>query len=244
MKKIMFLAFSLLIPAFQLPAQITAPGVNWQDSYSFERCNNLKIEFFAKNNELMRTLVYKIYYNTGGITATPGGLSIPKNNFAVLMDAPNKGADITTIFDMANEVAVQIFSSDLTESMYNAGRFKFPEGEDVKKLELVPTDETRTVAGHLCKKYTYTYKSIFGSVWITSEVKLPNDYGIFRAAKMAALHNTLSAEGFVMEMTSEDSRGGKTVMTTVSLETNESKTFTLPRSKVGTAINKVNFFTF
>lgn len=244
MKKVLLLSLILMMASARLSAQITAPGVNWQDSYSFERCNNLKIDFYAKNNELMRTLVYKIFYNSGGIATTPGGLNIPKNNFAVLMDAPNKGADITTIFDMANEVAVQIFSSDLPEPMYNAGRFKFPEGADIKKLELVPTDETRTIGGHVCKKFTYTYKSIFGSVWITSEVKLPNDYGIFRAAKMAALHNTLSAEGFVMEMTSEDSRGGKTVMTTVSLETNESKVFTLPRSKVGTAINKVNYFTF
>ena len=161
-----------------------------------------------------------------------------------MMDAPGKGGDMTTIFDMANEVAIQIFSSDSPEPMYNAGRFKFPEGADIKKLELVPTEETRTIAGHLCKKYTYTFKSIFGSVWITGEVKMPNDYGIFRAAKMAALHNTLSAEGFVMEMTTEDSRGGKTIMTTVSLETNESTTIKLPRSKVGTAMNKVNYFTF
>jgi hypothetical protein len=35
---------------------------------------------------------------------------------------------------------------------------------------------------------------------------------------MAALHNTLSAAGFVMEMTTEDDKGGKTLMTTVALK--------------------------
>ena len=232
MKTILLFTASLILSLSQLSGQITMPGVKFSDSYSFDKCNNMKIEFYAKNNELMRTLLYKTYYESAG------------KNFMVIMDAPGKGGDMTTIFDMANEVAVQIFSSDSPEPMYNAGRFKFPEGADIKKLEIVPTEETRTIAGHVCKKYTYTYKRIFGSVWITGDVKLPNDYGIFRAAKMAALHNTLSAEGFVMEMTTEDSGGGKTIMTTVSLEANESTTIKLPRSKVGTAMNKVNYFTF
>jgi hypothetical protein len=128
--------------------------------------------------------------------------------------------------------------------MISAGRFKFPEGGEIKRLELVPTEETRTIAGRLCRRYTYTYKAITGSAWITKEITLPNDFGIFRAAKMSALHNTLSDEGFVMEMTSEDSKGGKTVMTTTALETKATKTVTLPRDKVGTAINKVSYFTF
>jgi hypothetical protein len=206
----------------------------------------MKIDFFASGNELMRTFHYKTWFSSTGKESqtTPGGLTVPKSNFAVLMDAPNKGADVETIFDMGNEVAVQIFGSDAPEPMYNAGRFKYPEGEEIKKLELVPTDETRTIAGHACKRYTYAFKKITGSVWITGEVTLPNDFGIFRAAKMAALHNTLTAGGFVMEMTTEDARGGKTVMTTVSLENSETHTVTLPKGKVGTAVNKVNFFTY
>jgi hypothetical protein len=35
---------------------------------------------------------------------------------------------------------------------------------------------------------------------------------VFHACKMAALHNTLSVAGFVMEMTPEDANGGKTLM--------------------------------
>ncbi len=246
MKSLLLYSVLLLGTIGQLTGQITAPGVKWSDSYTFDRFNQMKIDFFAKDGKLMRTLHYKTFYNADaiGLKSAAGELQVPEGNFCVLMDAPGKGSDTETIFDMTHSVAIQIFGCDSPEPMYNAGGFKFPVGADIKRLDLVPTEETRTIAGHLCKKYTYTYKKIFGSVWITSEIKLPNDFGLFRAAKMAALHNTLSSGGFVMEMTSEDANGGKTVMTTVSLGNQENQTITLPKGKINTAINKVNYFTF
>jgi hypothetical protein len=246
MKKLILLGALALLFAGQGRAQVTTPGVTWDDAYSFDRFTLMKIDFFARGNELMRTLNYKIYYNSGikDLITTPGGLKVPKGNYMITMDAPSKGTDTETILDMTREVAIQVLGSDLPEPMFNATKFKYPEGEEIKKLELLPSDETRVIAGYTCKKYTYTYKNIFGSVWITTDISLPNDYGIFRAAKMAALHNTLTVGGFVMEMTSEDARGGKTVMTTVSVENTEKKTVTMPKAKMGTSINKVNYFTF
>lgn len=35
----------------------------------------------------------------------------------------------------------------------------------------------------------------FGGVWITNQVNLKNDIGVFRACKMAALHNNTSLQG-------------------------------------------------
>jgi hypothetical protein len=61
---------------------------------------------------------------------------------------------------------------------------------------------------------------------------------------MAALHNTLSMPGFVMEMTTEDSKGGKTLMTTVSLEKSDAYAIDLKGFEMNTAINRVNYFTF
>jgi len=246
MKPISLLSVLMLTSSLTASAQLKMPGVKWSDAYSFDAYTDMKIDFFAKGNELMRTFNYKTWYNAGetGIQRVNEVLNIPEGNFMVIMDAPQKGSDIQTIFDMKNTTAVQIFGSDNPEPMYNAGGFKYPSGDEIKKLELVATDETRTIAGHLCKKYTYIYKKIFGEAWITREVKLPNDFGIFRAAKMSALHNTLSEEGFVMEMTSEDSRGGKTVMTTLSVGNKGKITVELPKSKMGTALNKVSYFTF
>lgn len=81
-------------------------------------------------------------------------------------------------------------------------------------------------------------------MWITDEVKLSNDIGVFRAAKMAAIHNTLSVGGFVMEMTTEDVNGGKTLMKTISLFNNESYTADFSNAQMSYAINKINYYTF
>jgi len=61
---------------------------------------------------------------------------------------------------------------------------------------------------------------------------------------MAALHNTLSVGGFVMEMTTEDARGGKTLMKTISLSNNENYSADFKKVEMTTAINKVNYYTF
>ena len=214
--------------------KVTAPGVKWAESYPFDKCNSFKIDFYAKNNELMKTVNYKTYYQSKGA------------DFVVKMLPEKNNGGMETILDKTNEVAIQIFGAGVmdTKPYYNAGGFKYPAESDLKKLEMTATTETKKIAGYTCKKYTYTYKKIFGEVWITDDVKLPNDVGVFRAAKMAALHNTLSVSGFVMEMTTEDSRGGKTVMTTLSLMANEKYTINLKGVDMNTALNKVNYYTF
>jgi len=231
MKRI--LSILVLIMIFQsLNAQLKAPGVIWDDSYSFDKCNMMKIEFYAKGNELMRTLDYKTFYQSNG------------DNFSITSTNP-KGKDRSeTLIDKKHEVAIQTYKSGDTYMMCNATKYKMPTAEELKKLDLVETSETKQICGHTCKKYTYTYKKIFGECWITTEINLSNDFGIFRAAKMAALHNTLSVGGFVMEMTTEDAKGGKTLMKTVSLKNNESYIADFKKVEMTTAINKVNYFTF
>jgi hypothetical protein len=207
--------------------------VKWEQVYNFDKSNVFAMEIYAKNNELMRTMNIKTYYQSDG------------ENFAVLMNTESRGNGIETVIDKKNEVAIQIMGpgGDATP-IYNAGGYKFPSAEDLKKLELVSTDETKDILGYSCKRYSYTYKKIFGEVWLTDQVTLPNDIGVFRACKMAALHNTLSVPGFVMEMTTEDEKGGKTLMKTVSLQNDEKYTIDLKGVQMSTAINKVNYFTF
>ena len=234
MKKTSLLIFVLFV-AISTNGQISlkAPGVKWDAIYSFDRCNEFKMEAYAKNNELMRTFHLKTYYKTDG------------ENFVVKTITEIKGNGMETILDKSNQVAIQIFGSGGgAKPYYNAGAFKYPQEDEIKRLEIVPTSDTRVISGLPCKRYTYTYKKIFGEVWITDEVKLKNDVGVFRACKMQALHNTLSAEGFVMEMTTEDAKGGRTLMTTVSLQNNEKYTIDLSGVEMNTAINKVNYFTF
>ncbi len=234
MKKLisLLLLVNALVPA-QAQLTLKAPGVKWDPTYSFDQCNVFKMEVYAKNNELMRTFNYKTYYQTNG------------DNFLVKIDAGGKGNGMETILDIKNEVAIQMIGTGGGAiPYYNAGVFKYPAEADVKRLEIVPTSETKQIAGVPCKKYTYTFKKIFGEVWITDQVTMKNDIGVFRACKMQALHNTLSAGGFVMEMTTEDAKGGRTLMTTVSLQNKDTYTIDFKGVNMNTAINKVNYYTF
>jgi hypothetical protein len=231
MRRILVL-LSIMTTLLSVNAQLKAPGVKWDDTYTFDKYNVFKIEFYAKNNELMRTVDYKTYYQSNG------------DNFSIVGTNPKGNDRSETLIDKKHEVAIQFYKSGNNIMMSNAGGYKMPEAADLKKLDLVSTNETKKIAGFLCKKYTYTFKRIFGEVWITDEVKLANDLGVFRAAKMAAKHNTLSVEGFVMEMTTEDSGGGKTLMTTISLMNNGNYTADFTKVDMTTAINKVNYYTF
>lgn len=228
--------FILLMTMFAVSsshAQLKISGVKWDENYSFDQCNSFKMEAYAKGNELMRTKQFKTYYQTVG------------ENFVVKLVTEGKGNGMETVLDKKNEVAIQIFGSGGGATpYYNAGGYKYPDDKELKRLEIVPTAETKQILGLTCKKYTYTYKKIFGEVWITDQITLSNDVGVFRACKMAALHNTLSVAGFVMEMTTEDANGGKTLMTTVSLKNAEKYTLDLKGVSMNTAINKINYYTF
>ncbi len=227
--------FIALFAAISVNAQFSlkAPEIKWDPGYTFDKCNSFAIEFYAKNNDLRSTSLIKTFYQSSG------------ENFLVQFLSKIKGNGIETLLDKKNEVAIQMIGTGGGATPnYNAGAFKYPAEADLKKLEIVPTTETKQILGLTCKKYTYTFKKIFGEVWITDQVSLPNDVGMFRACKMAAKHNTLSVPGFVMEMTTEDSGGGKTLMKTLSLQASEPYTVDLTSVSMSTAINKVNYFTF
>jgi hypothetical protein len=228
---LLLITFGILMTYANLP--LNPSGVKWEQVYNFDKCNVFAMEFYAKNNELMRTMNIKTWYQSGG------------ENYVVKLMTEGRGNGTETVIDKKNEVAIQIMGTGGGATpMYNAGGYRFPSAEDLKKLELVPTVESKQILGYSCKKYTYTYKKIFGEVWLTDQVTLPNDIGVFRACKMAALHNTLSVPGFVMEMTTEDAKGGKTLMKTVSLQNDEKYSIDLKGVQMTTAINKVNYFTF
>ncbi len=234
MKKCVILVLVMLMGGSSFAQiQLKAPGVKWDENYTFDKCNSFKMEAYAKNNELMRTRLYKTWYQSAG------------ENFLIKLVVEGKGNGMETVLDRKNEVAIQMIGTGGGAiPNYNAGGFKYPAENELKKLEILPTTETKEIQGITCKKYTYTFKKIFGEVWLTDEVTLPNDVGVFRACKMAALHNTLSVPGFVLEMSVEDNNGGKTVMTTVSLAETEIYSVDLKGVAMNTSLNKVNYFTF
>jgi hypothetical protein len=224
--------FTLVIIA-ATATPLPSPGVNWDPVYRFDKANTFVMEFYAKANELMKTKKLTTHYQSNG------------NDFDVVAEAGSPGTGMETIIDKKNETAIQIMGTGGGATpMYNAGGYKMPAAEDLKRLELTATSETKSILGYECKRYTYTYKKIFGEVWMTDKVSLSNDVGVFRACKMAALHNTLSVEGFVMEMTTEDAKGGKTLMKTIGLQLEDKYSVDLKGASMSTAMNKINYFTF
>jgi hypothetical protein len=222
-----------LVAAVSSFAQVKPKGVNWDEQYAFDKCNTFKIEFYAKKGELMKTMPFKTLYQSQG------------ENFSVRVESDRKGGGMETVIDKKNMTAIQMFGTGGGATpLYNAGAFKYPGEKDLKRLDLAATTETKQILGIACKKYTYTFKKIFGEVWLTDQITSSNDIGLFRACKMAALHNTLSVPGFVMEMTTEDAKGGKTLMTTVSLQNDVSDTVNFKGVEMGKAFNTVNYYTF
>jgi GLPGLI family protein len=233
MKKKYVLFYLLILASTGMISWTKTPGITWDESYTFDKCNYFQIEFYASGNELMRTVNYATSYQSDG------------DNFVVRTLTEGEGTGMETVIDKKNEVAIQIFGTGGgAVPNYNAGGYRYPEAAELKKLELIATEETKQILGYPCKKYTYTYKKIFGEVWLTDQIELPNDIGVFRACKMAALHNTLSVPGFVMEMTTEDARGGKTLMKTISLLKDEKYVVDFKGVEMNTALNKVNYFVF
>jgi hypothetical protein len=233
-KKIIILYFVLFFASLSYAQiKISAPGVKWENYYSFDMSNEFKVDFYAKNNELMRSMHYKTHYQSNG------------ENFLIRLVDDGRGNYFKTIMDKKNEVAVQIIGSvGGPAPFYNASAYKYPDQKDQKRLELTPTTETKQILGFNCIKYTYTYKKISGEAWITEQISLSNDVGIFRSAKMSALHNTLSVGGFVLEMTSVDASGAKTIMKTVSIKNSERYSEDLKGVEMNTSINKPNYFSY
>ena len=137
---LLILAISaILMTSANLP--LNPSGLTWEEVYSFDRSNAFVMEFYAKNNELMRTVNIKTNYQSDG------------ENFSVNMMV--KGNGVETVIDKKNEVAIQIYGmGEGATPMYNAGGFKYPSAEELKKLELVPTGETKEILTYACKKYT------------------------------------------------------------------------------------------
>ena len=64
-KILLLIAFYTVISA-SAQFSLKAPNVKWDESYTFDKCNVFKIEAYAKNNELMRTIDVRTYYQSGG----------------------------------------------------------------------------------------------------------------------------------------------------------------------------------
>lgn len=88
MKRIMIVFIAMFaVIATNRQLQIKASGVKWDENYSFDKCNVFQVEAYAKNNELMKTMHFKTYYQT------------EDENFMVKLVTEGKGNGMETVLD-------------------------------------------------------------------------------------------------------------------------------------------------
>lgn len=233
-KPIAFLTICLLTllslnTSAQLDVSKHIPGIKYESSYTFDTCTEMEIDFYNKKGKLQMTIPYWAFYHS---------------DFQIINIKHQRGNTVyQTIFDLPNNNAL-IVLGDEKEVMGSASVLKDNDGRELKTLELKPTDETKTILGFTCQKFTFDAPEFYGEFWITNEVKdLPNDVGILKASKMGKYYPKISAEGFVMEITSFTPKGKQTVMRTTGLKIPRKSHLEIPED-FGVAINKIDYYAY
>lgn len=233
MTRLLFIPITLLLCiSFSTKAQIDLskkiPGIKYEKSYHFNTGIEMEIEFYHKNGNLQTTIPYTSYY-------TP--------NYQNICIRHQQGNTVyQTLFDMPNNNCLIILGEG-NQMMGSASVMKDNEGRQLKELPLNKTNETKTIAGQLCNRYTFDTPEFSGELWATTSVDLPNDVGIFKASKTGKYYEKLPITDFVMEITSTTPKGKKTVMKTKTFFDKKSYTINIP-DEFGVAINKIDYFDY
>lgn len=235
MKKIfsLLIAFLPLLMAIQAKAQLDVskhiPGVKYEKSYSFDICTEIDIDFYTKKGALQMTIPYWIFY---------------KPDFQQICVKHQRGNTVyQTLFDLPNNNCL-ILLGDEDQIMGSTSVMKDNTGRALKKLNLTATSENKQVAGFNCTKYTFDAPEFSGEMWITKELNdLPNDVGVLKASKMGKYYQELSADGFVLEITSITPKGKKTVMKTKAVKQSK-KSFVKIPDDFGVAVNKIDYYEY
>ena len=233
MQKLLFCLLAFVSSFAHSQSSVLMPVAKWEQTYSFDAYNQFSVEYFPRNNAPAQIRAYKTYFQTAGA------------NFYVKLINDKKGNLVEVLFDKKNQSVIQVLASiDNIPPLYSVGTYYLPVDTAVRRLDVVPTSETKMILGHNCRKYNYTYKKIVGEVWMTDALNMSNDLGVLRASRLMTLHNQLSVDGFVMEMKFLDSNGGTTVLKTVSLHNHEPYIVDLSEVSMSSVPSSVNYYAY
>lgn len=205
------------------------PGIDYASNYSFNKCNRMEIQYFTKKGKPRMTMPYKIFYS---------------DDFEVIDIWFQRGSMISqTLIDFPANNLLIIYGEGNNISG-SAAAMKDREKKKFKKLPLEKTDETKDILGHKCNKYTMKTDEFTGEIWATKSINhLPNKTGIWKASKTEMYYQTIPDIGFIMEITSFNPKGQKTVMKTLELEAETNYGVNIPE-EFGIAINKVDYYKY
>lgn len=233
MKTNWFLIMCLLVSmaissAAQIDLSKKIPGIKYQSQYTFDAVIDMQIDFYSPKGKLQESIPYYGHYT---------------NDYKHINIKHKRGNTVyQTLFDLPNNNCLIVLGEG-NQVMGSASVMKDNSGRTLKKLNLIITNEVKIIAGKTATKYTFDVPEFQGEMWITQQVKLPNDVGILKASKMGKYYQQLSVDGFVMEITSLTPKGRKTVMKTLGFNSKKSLSLTIPED-FGRAINKIDFYEY
>lgn len=231
-REILFVLAMLLIIGTN--GQILKPAwLNWEKKYTFDKYNVLRTENYSKKGELMLVGDYKTYYQSKG------------DDYTSIMSSPASLDTWEVLTDKKNECFIECYWTGGTEiKKISANGYTMPADSALKIMELTVTEETKAICGYKCRKYTFTHKKMVGEMWLTDEVDLSNDIGVFRAGHLDAAFNKLSVKGFVMEVTYGIPKGQKNVLKTISLMNDGTYTLDCSNVDMNYYVNKKGYYDY
>ena len=233
MQRLLFCLLAFITSFGYSQPSVPLSGAKYEQTYTFDAYNQFSVEYFPRNNAPAQIRAYKTYFQTAGV------------DFYVKLINDKKGNLVEALFDKKNQSVIQVLASiDNIPPLYSVGTYYLPVDTAVRKLDVVPTSETKMILDYNCRKYYYTYKKVVGEVWMTDALKMSNDLSVLRASRMMTLHNRLSVDGFVMEMKFLDSNGGTTVLKTVSLHNQEPYIVDFSEVNMSLVPSSVNYYAF
>ncbi len=212
----------------QVKLNPTNQRIAYENSYHFTAGIEMEIDFYDRKGNLDQSIPYFSYYN---------------DDFSHIAIRHERGRIVyQTIFDLPNNNCL-ILLGEGDNLNGSAAVMKDNQGTEMKMLELENTGETKPILGHSCTRYTFDVKEFSGELWMTDEVDLPNDVGIFKASKTAKYYQMLSEDGFVMEITTTTPKGRTTVMRTTAMKPSLSFSVNIP-DPFGRSLNRIDYYAY
>lgn len=203
-------------------------GDIYQSQYRFTASISMEMSFYDKKGALREIIPYESIYTSDF------------RQFSLINKRGN--AVYQSLFDIPRNYCLIIVGQG-DQLMGSLALMKDNSSKLMKTLTLIPTEETKTIAGLLCSKFTFNVAEFSGEMWLSEEIDLSNEVGVFKVSKTSKYYQQLSAKGFVMEITSVTPKGKKTVITTTALEPSKETVIRIPDT-FGTSLNTIDYYDY
>lgn len=207
-----------------------------EDSYTFNQLIEMQVESYDKKGKKESEGQFITLLN-------PNSKSMAIQVISGDMDTPGQGM---FIMDAENGATIMLSeeNGEKTGIVYGMGAFFSSIGKtiDEENMEETPEDylanpnvkktgRTKTIAGYKCEEYKYTDEESESEIWITKDMKM-NTQDFFSTLFKTNLYSRGIPWGYMMEATTTEKNGEKSMMQVIRVEDNYDTRFNLTDYKI------------